>query len=186
MTTLKDLCAPKSAPPLDVEFFLNLTSSTGYSIRTMRLREGHYLVYKIPMADSPFIALPGSYKAKAVRNIVSIKGFIIKASAPWRPKVAKRYWKWDRDQEMDMPAYKTVTMPCLKEPEGKPGECLLYNSYNIARIEVGLDEPLVVIRECDMMATWDPKDDASVTLGDHTMSQQAYTHFPGIDGASAV
>lgn len=188
MSLLKSICVPvqKSAPPLDLEFFLKLESSTGFKIRNMLLREGHYLVWKIPMADNPFISLPDQYRAKAVRNIVSIKGFVVKASMPWRPKVAKRYWEWDKDQEMDMPKYKTVTQPCLKEPEVQAGECILYNSYNIARIEVGLEEPLVVIRECDIIAAWDPKDDHRVSLGDHTMDQQAYTHFPGIDGASSV
>jgi hypothetical protein len=185
-STLSSLYASKKAPPLELEYFLDLQTSRGDRVRDMQFREGHYLVYKIPMEDNPFIALPESFKVKAVRNIVSIRGFVILASSPWRPKKAKRYWEWDRDQEMDMPKYKTITVPMLKEPEAKPGECVLYNSYNIARIEVGLDEPLVVIRECDMVASWKPSYDKQVSLGEHTMSQQAYTHFPGIDGASAV
>jgi hypothetical protein len=170
-----------------LDFFLNLETSRGDLVRNIRLREGHYLVYKIPMADNPFIALPDQYKAKAVKNIVSIKGFVIVASEPWRRKTAKQYWVWDKDQEMEMPKYKTITSPTAVPSEVVAGKCVLYNSYNIAKIVVpALDDELVIIRECDMMAIWDPKEDKSVTLGNHTMSQNSFTHYPGIDGAGAV
>lgn len=173
--------------PLDLEHWLSMTSTTGYKLRDMRLREGHFLVYKIPMAESDHIALPGSFTAKAVQNIVSIKGFVVGASEPWRRKTAKQYWEWDKKQEMELPKYKTITADVATESEIKPGVCILYGSYNVAKVKLRETyTELVIVRECDIMAWWKPEYDDRVSLGDHTMSQSTFEQFPAIEGAGTV
>lgn len=177
-----------SAQPLDVDHFLGMRTSTGHIVRDLRFREGHFLLYKIPMPRvQGSIALPDQYTAKATRNIVSIKAFVIADSQPWCRKTAVKRWEWDPDQEMELPKYDTVTSQKAYPSELKAGMCCLFNSFNVAKIEVGdIYDELVVARECDIMAWWLPKHDDQIELGDHTMAQKAYEHFPSMEGQHAI
>lgn len=156
---------------LDLADFADLQTEFGVPVRNLRLKGGHYLVYKVPMADNPFFVLPDVYKSRAVKNIVAIKGFVLRSSEPFHPKKAKRYWEWDMKQDppVEMPKYKTVTLP-ETEASVQPGDCVLYNSYNIAKVAVeGHTEPLVIIRDVDLLATWRPEVDSRVALSDHAI-----------------
>ncbi len=177
-----------AAQPLDVDHFLGMRTSTGHIVRDMVFREGHFLVYKIPMARAQgAIALPDQYTAKATRNIVSIKGFVIAASLPWCRKTAKQYWEWDPEQEMELPKYRTVRAESEFPSDIKAGMCILYNSYNIAKVEVGeVYDELCVIRECDIFASWAVEHNDEIQLGEHTMDQKAYEHFPSMEGSHAI
>lgn len=158
--------------PLDLDFFLRLKTASGLPLNKLKMRGGHYLVFKCPMAENPYLQLPDSFKSRAIKNIVAIKGFVVIASQPWHPVVAKRYWEWDKTSGMEMPRYKTVTMDVAKDAEVKAGQCILYNSYNIGKVKVnGLIEELVIIREIDMMASWSPKVNDTIDLPD-----RSYTH----------
>jgi len=115
------------------------------------------------------ILLPDQYKKRAIKNVIAIKGFVLRATAPYGTIRAKQYWVWDEKAGQEMPRYKTKTLP-KANPEVKAGDCVLYNSYNIAHVFVqGLPDPLVIIREIDMFTVWDPKDDATIELGDHSI-----------------
>ncbi len=177
-----------AAQPLDVDHFLNMRSSTGHIIRDMVFREGHFLLYKIPLAKTQgAIALPDQYTAKATKNIVSIKAFIIAASQPWCRKTAVKRWEWDEDSEMEVPKYDTLMAQKPFPSDLKAGMCCLFNSFNVAKIEVGeIYDELVVARECDIMAWWLPEHDAEIQLGEHTMDQKAYEHFPSMEGSHAI
>lgn len=175
--------------PLEVDHFLNMRTSTGHIIRDMVFREGHYLLYKIPLSKTQgVIALPDQYTARATKNIVSIKGFIVAASQPWCRKTAKQRWEWDAVQEIELPKYDTITAQKKFPGEVEAGMCVLYASMNVAKIEVGeIYDELCVIRECDIMAWWKPEHDDEVQLGDHTMAQRVYEHFPSMeDGDHAI
>jgi len=161
---------------LDLDLFLSMTTTTGFPVRNIRMQGGHFLVYKIPMGDSPNLLLPDMYKKKAIKNIVSIKGFVIRATEPFCPKKAKQYWVWDKDQEMEVPKYRTISLP-RRESEVEAGVCILYSSYNVGKVTVqDMYEPLVIIREVDILASWAPEEDSKITLGDHTMDQKAYEY----------
>jgi len=159
--------------PLELSFFLDLETDGGVKVRDYRLQNGHFLVYKIPMGDFTKgvvpIKLPDQFKKRAVKNVVAIKGFVLRSSEPYCPVRAKTYWVWDEKAGQEMPRHKLKTLP-RTDAEVQPGDCILYNSYNIAQIKAqGLLEPLVIIREIDMLATWSPGDDDSVDLADHAL-----------------
>jgi hypothetical protein len=159
--------------PLDLSFFMDLEADGGVKVRDYRLQNGHYLVFKIPMADLTSgvvpLVLPDIYKKRAVKNVVAIKGFVLRSSEPYCPVRAKTYWEWDEKAGQQMPKHKLKTFP-QTEAEVRPGDCVLYSSYNIAHIAVnGLLDPLVIIREIDMLTVWDPKDDDSIQLSDHAL-----------------
>ncbi len=143
-----------AAQPLDVDHFLNMRTTTGHMVRDLVFREGHFLVYKIPMAkEAGAIALPDQYTARATKNIVSIKGFVIIATESWCRKTAKKRWEWDPEQEMELPKYDVITAQDSYPSDIKAGMCILYNSYNIAKVEVDeVYDELCVIRECDIFA----------------------------------
>lgn len=156
---------------MKLDHFLDLETDTNIKIRDIKMRGGHFLVYKIPMPENDFIALPDVYKARAIRNVVAIKGLVLRHSAPFRPKRAKQYWEWDTsgDYPREVPKYKVVDLPETESPV-KAGDVILYNSYNIAKVEVsGLLEPLVIIREVDILASWELEYDDRVQLGDHAL-----------------
>ena len=156
-----------------VEWFWDLETSKGQYVRDLRLLGGTHLVWKIPVRDG-VIKTPDSYKARSVGNLCAIKGFVIKVSEPWRPKQAvKTGYKWSPDHEMDLPQYKIKTMPEQVSPL-TPGDCILYNSYNLGKLEVaGLPEGLVFVRDIDIEAYWAPSYDRHVELGDHAMTARA-------------
>jgi hypothetical protein len=160
--------------PLNLEAFLNLEDNDGIPLRNYRLQGGHFLIYKIPMKDTTDgvvpIKLPDQYRKRAIKNVVAIKGFVIRSSEPYQPVRAKTTWAWNEKAGQQMPVHKPVWYP-RTEAEVKPGQCVLYNSYNIAHVNVpGLVEPLVVIREVDMLAVWNPQYDESVSLSDHALN----------------
>jgi len=153
-----------------------METDAGVRVRNLRLQNGNFLVYKIPMDDFTKgvvpLALPDQYKKRAIKNVVAIKGFVLRSSEPYNVVRAKQYWVWDEKAGQQMPRYKLKTLPKVKA-EVKPGDCVLYNSYNVAHIKVsGLVEPLVVIREIDMLAVWSPKDNDAVELSDHAINSK--------------
>lgn len=159
--------------PLNLSTFLDLETEDGGKLRDFRLQNGHFIIYKIPMDDftkgAVPILLPDQYKKRAIKNVIAIKGFVIRASEPYGTVRAKQYWVWDEKAGQEMPRYKIKTLP-RAEPEVKAGDCVLYNSYNIAHLSVkGLLDPLVIIREIDMLTVWDPADNDAIELGDHAI-----------------
>ena len=57
--------------------FLNLETEKGWKVRDLHLRNGHHLVYKIPVQDRQLVCLPPSVKRKSISNIVLIRGYPI-------------------------------------------------------------------------------------------------------------
>jgi hypothetical protein len=156
----------------DINDFLDLETEHGVPVRNYRPLGGHYIVYKVPMKEGSIIALPEAFKARAVKNIVAIKGLVLCATERFRPKKAIRYWEWDMKQDppTEMPKYKVVDLPEVGATVN-PGDHILYNSFNVAHVNViGLSEPLVVIRDCDLLAAWDADYDDQVELSDHALT----------------
>jgi hypothetical protein len=160
--------------PLSLDFFLDLETDGGVKVRNYRLLGGHYLVHKIEMNDTTDgvvpIVLPDQFKNRAIKNVVAIKGFVLRSSAPYQQVRAKKSFAWNEAAGQEMPVYTPHFLP-VTEAEVTPGQCLLYNSYNVAFVSAqGLLEPLVVIREVDILAVWDPEDNDAVSLSDHALN----------------
>lgn len=162
--------------PLHLDSFLDLETDAGVPVRDFRLQNGHLLIYKIPMDEFTAgvvpLKLPDKYRTRAIRNVVAIKGFVVRSSEPYCPQRAKTSWVWDKKAGQSMPKHTLITFPRV-EAEVQAGDCVMYNSYNIAHIRVtGLVEPLVIIREIDMFAVWDPKYNKEVELSDHALNSR--------------
>ena len=159
--------------PLDLDFFLDLETEAGWKVRDFLPLNGHHLVYKIPLsetvADSPII-LPKAVQKKAVKNLTMIRGFVIRASAPWGRKRPVKRVVWDNETgswsvKWDL----RESSQCF--PSDLPsGACVLYNSYNVGQVKVrGLEDPLVVVREIDVDAVFQPEEIERVCLGSRAM-----------------
>lgn len=175
-----------AALPLDLEGFLNLETEFGYPVRDLELRNGMYLVWKVPMSEQSKgrqgkpIFLAAQYRRRAVGNLVAIIGYVIRVSAPWLGSRSKKHWVNlpEHVAERDglpgtmRPRYKTKTCGEF-QPQLKPGRAILYNSYNVGQIFVpALNENLVVVREIDVMAHFAAESIASYELGEFALSRE--------------
>lgn len=176
-------CTHEEVVPLDLDFFLSLETESGIPVRDIRLQGGHHLSYKImdPEASAGLhgmpIIMPKQYRRRSVGNLAAIRAFMIATSCPFRRKHARRELYWDfEDTYSDergnpIPKQKArwkVREGAMKAPRVRPGECIIYNSYNLAKIAcIGLAEPLVIIRDLDIDVIF-PKD-LSVGLGEHAL-----------------
>ncbi len=176
--------------PLELDEFLYRQTDYGCMVKDLELQNGHYLVWKIPMAEQSKgehgapIDLPDNYRRRQVGNLVAIMGFVIASSAPFRTKHAKKYWKVvseaeaSRDQlpGLERPRYK-VRSGIMAEPQVQPGSAIVYNSYNLGFIEiVGLQEPLTLIREIDVLARFSVDRVPAYELGDFALTRNYNPH----------
>lgn len=141
---------------LRAEDFLELRTNTGVPVKNIEMMNGHYLIYKIPV-EGRILDLPDEFKSKSIKNVLMVRGLVIKSSSPFRRKRAKPYFVWDNEKKDWVVKYKTLegseSFPSAV-PEGK---CVLYNSYNVGRIKVNcVNEPLVVVRDIDIDAWFEP------------------------------
>lgn len=159
--------------PLSVEFFRGLTLRNGSKVGSVRMLNGHLLVWKIPMPEcigKCGLKMPDQYRARAVGNLCAIKGFVVASSAPWTRKKVKTTWAFDQKAGQEMPTHK-VSDAARAPSEIAAGDCIVFNSYNVAHVEVEeLDTYLVVVREIDVEMSWSPDYDSLVELGDWAMT----------------
>jgi len=156
---------------LSLDHFLELETDYGWKIKDADLMGGHHIVYKIPMDDHSVIALPESFKRKATANICLIRGLIIKTSRPFRRVRATKTFQWSNKDEQMVVKWVTVEGTKHVPTDIRAGSGILYSSYNVGRIPVkGLSEPLVVVRDVDIMAAFDMADAKSVVLPDKALN----------------
>jgi hypothetical protein len=148
----------------------------GVPVKKIRLLNGHNLVYKIPRADTTgSLKLPDTYVRKSVRNLIAIKGLVIKVTEPYRPKVSKIIYVYNSAYNEQLP--RSIVKDCKKPIEAvlTPGEFIVYNSYNVGMVAVeGLPEPLVIVRDIDLFVAYQAAVDGTVELGD-AIYQTQYT-----------
>jgi hypothetical protein len=138
---------------LDLDKFLDMETEYGWKLRDVELFYGHHLVYKIPTQETGKVILPDIYKKKSVKNIVMIRGFVIRTSNPFNRKIARKDYIWDR--KAGQLALKWVVREANNPipSDVRPGDGILYMSYNVGKVKVvGMSEPLVMVREIDVVA----------------------------------
>jgi hypothetical protein len=145
--------------------------SNGAKVRSIKLLNGHALVWKIPMPEKVGpLHMPDQYRKRAVGNLCSIKGLILKVSEPWTRKKVKTTWAFDIKAGQDMPTHK-VSDDVHGPSSIRAGDCMLFNSYNMGHIVVKeMDDYLVLVREIDMEAVWTPDYDDQVELSTWAMT----------------
>ena len=140
----------------------------GVPVKQVRLLNGNNLVYKIPSADTlGMFKLPDTYVRKSVRNLIAIKGLVVKVTEPYVPKVAKIVYVFNAAYNEPIP--RSIVKDCKRPIDAvlTPGEFIVYNSYNVGTVSVvGLPEPLVIVRDIDLFVAYPPEVDSTVELGD--------------------
>ena len=187
--------------PLEVDYFLKLETELNCTVEDLQMKSNHYLVWKIPMeamSEGAFgrqIYLPDIHRRRKIGNLVTILGFVIRKTAPYYPKFAKRDVERE-NQEMRIAAAEAevaekrgekpqqyTPRPHFKVKVGEvrvpgniePGDAVVYNSYNIGQIQVsGLREPLCIVRGIDIEAVFPPANAARVELGDFAMTRAVH------------
>lgn len=169
-----------SGIPLSLEYFLDLETVHG-KVRNFRLLNNHFLVYKIPMGstssgrEGAAILLPNSFTRKATKNLVVIKAFVLRSTAPFIVKSSRRVWKRDVQTGEEKLTYKVTSGTARIPTDVLPGDCIIYNGYNVGKVECrDLPEPLTIVRGIDIDAVYPPGLDDTVEVGDHAMGQKAY------------
>jgi hypothetical protein len=176
--------------PLELDEFLYRQTDYGCMVKDLELQNGHYLVWKIPMAaqskgeEGKPIDLPDNFRRRQIGNLVAILGFVVASPSPFRAKHAKRYWKVVSEEEaaldqlpgLERPRYK-VRNGIMASPQVQPGEAIVYNSYNLGFIEAyGLHEPLAIIREVDVLARFPASRVEDYELGDFALTRSYNPH----------
>jgi len=163
-----------------------LQTEYGRPVSAFRMTNGNNLVMKVEieaMTDGTHgesIALAGTTMRKSVGNLHAVRGLVLRNSAPFVVKSArkKHRWKWgwagkmhvrEKREHYWVPYRIAVTEPALHENEG-----IVYTSYNVGKIAVeGLRDPLVIVREMDVVAAFDREYMADVDLTDLAMRESA-------------
>jgi hypothetical protein len=156
------------------EEILHLEVRPGVKVKDIRMMNGHNLVCKTQMADMTpgRIVLPNKYRKKSICNLVAVKGLLVTVSEPYRPKIVKTTMKYSEAFGHEIPQHKTVDLDKILPSVMVAGECILYNSFNMGRVEVpGLDDGLIMVRDCDVLAAWDADLDDTIELSDFAMSR---------------
>lgn len=156
--------------------FLSRETSLGVPLSRLRMQSGHFLVCKVPEdrwtagRDGASIALPEVHRTKSVRNLVSIRGVVVRASEPWTPTQAR--YVQARDARGQPVKRSVVEHLPVAHSTIKPGDFIVYESYNCGQIAVdGAPNTLVIVREIDILCTFPSSD--NVTLADRAMSLPA-------------
>ncbi len=163
----------ETLPPLELDYFLDLNTDLGWKIRDFEPINGHHLVYKIPIPErtSGNIILPPGVRKKAVRNVTMIRGFVLRASAPWRRKRSIKRIVWDQEGDCWKVDWKILEGAKALDSDISAGSGVLYTSYNMGKVFTpALPEPLVVIREIDIDAAFAPGEISRVNLGQKAMT----------------
>jgi hypothetical protein len=149
-------------------------------VRDLKLLNNNYLVQKIrinsihTIANGINLLLPDIFTKKSVGNLVQIRALVIKASMPFVSKhVGKRYLGLDAKSCSYQYMY-PIRNGTVQQPVVNEGDCIIYNGYNVGKVEVeGLDDPLVIVRGIDIEATFPSDCTDRVTLGDLAMARAA-------------
>jgi hypothetical protein len=160
--------------PLTLEYFHTLTADQGWKVGDYLPINGHHLVYKIPVDQETGkgIVLPEQYRRKATKNVVMIRGFVLRASAPWNRKHSKKRMIWDNQTESWKADWDVWDAAEPRPSDFEDGVGILYNSYNVGKVKVrGLPEPLVVVRDIDVEAIFPIETAGRVGLGAKCMDQ---------------
>jgi hypothetical protein len=161
-------------PPLNLDYFYGLDTELGWKVGDFQPINGHHLVYKIPLGETfagSRIILPPEVQRKATRNVTMIRGFVLKTSGPWHRKRPLKRIVWDNEGDCWKVDWTILEAKDPLETDIPLGCCALYTSYNMGRIKVrGLGDPLVVVREIDIDAIFDPKEIERVALGAKAMT----------------
>lgn len=168
--------------PLDLDYWLDLQTEFGAPVRDLCLRNGHHLAVKLMTPEmssgnhGSSIILPTDMRRKSVGNLAIIRALILRVSEPYRTKHARKEWYWDQKDPIVTPdgpipqhkfRWKTRTGRKDVISVVQPGDCILYNSYNAAKVGVEGHDPLVIIRDIDITARYDAG--VRVELGDHAL-----------------
>jgi hypothetical protein len=155
--------------PPSHEDILSLETSFG-KVDGFQMRSNHYLVWKLDTSEHSegrnghSIVLPQRFRRRARRNIVSLFGYVVKASSPFRTAVLKRKFT---DLE-GKPRHVFSTGP-ISGPFVEERDCILYNSYNVGAIAVE-GGTLVIVRGVDIEASFPITSLDAISIGDHALS----------------
>lgn len=142
-----------------LEEFLSLEMENGWKVRDCFPIQGHHLVYKVPVEKIGIIHLSEGLAKKSIRNIMMIRGLVIKASPPFRRVYSKKSVIWDNEKSDWAVKWPKQYGRGEYPSDVKDGDAIMYMSYNVSKIRVhGLREPLVVIRDLDVVSTFDIED----------------------------
>jgi hypothetical protein len=145
--------------------YLDLETEKGWRIRDLELLNGHHLVYKLPIEDKDQVLLPDEFKKKSIKNVTMIRGLVLRVSAPFARKRTKKYWVWDSKKEDMVHKWRLHEGIKLFPPDIQEGHGILYASYNVGKIKAnGITEPLVIIRDIDVLATFPISESKRVDL----------------------
>lgn len=174
-----------TAVPLDLQEFLSRDTEYGCKVKDLQPKNGTYLIWKIPMSEESSgkqgakIYLAPQFRRRQVRNLVSILGFVVSVSEPFRMLHSRKKWVSLPEAEAAKdglpgtirPRY-TVRHGVVTNPQVKAGDCVVYSSYNLGRVNViGLDEPLVVVREIDVLARFPVEKIEDYELADFALTR---------------
>ncbi len=159
------------------EMCVNLIQGDGTlrKVSQVRPQSSHHLVFKLPMdalsrgSGGTKIALPDSYTRRAVANAYAIFGWVIAASEPYNYLVKENVSVLTAQGRQEQT--RIVSEACV-ESEVRAGDGIMYTSYNRGKVRtVPGHEQLVLVREVDVLATFDMQDFASLELGDIALTR---------------
>lgn len=139
---------------------------------------GHHLVLKIEQEsrssaegdDRAPIVLTGRTRRASIGNLSTILGLVLRSSRPYVSKHAhKRLVKeYDPAEGMTRPKVKwDIRNGSRVDSDVREGDVIVYNSYNVGQVAVaGLIQPLVIVRELDVMAVLPREELSQVELVD--------------------
>ena len=187
--------------PLEVDYFLDLETDFGCQVRDLRMKNNHYLLWKIPMeamsdgSHGDQIHLPDIHRRRKIGNLVTILGFVILKTGTYFPKFTKHdierenqemqiaVWEAEVAEKRGEKAQQYTPRPHFKVKMGnnrvpgdiEPGDAVVYNSYNIGQIEAcGLREPLCIVRGIDVESVFPAEGASQVELGDFAMTRACH------------
>jgi len=152
------------------EELLESETEHGWKVKDFSPIQGHHLVMKIPDKER-IVALPEKYLTRTIRNIVYIRGLVLRSTGPFTRKYSRKLWKWNPKKE-DFEVKWRVTEAKIPSPsEISPGDGIVYNSYNVGKVRVkGVREPLVIVRELDIWAKFPYKDVYRIDLTEQAIN----------------
>lgn len=155
---------------------LERTTSLGCKLKDIRLQNGHCLVLKVRSATTSKggIELPDTFTKKSVGNLKALKGVILSASQPYRRHSKYRkvefshaygesIWRSHPRKCGGMSVFASAECP----PAVTDGDAVVYNSYNVGKIQVdGCEEDVCIVRECDILCRFPAEKIDDVNLSD--------------------
>lgn len=161
----------------ELERILDSETDLGCIVRKIQLRNGHYLIKKESIPEKvSLLSMPEIVLRKSVTNLVVIKGRIIIASAPYQPWVQQSVYEWNEAVGQQLRREKPIRCAEVVDPPLRSGDGVMYQSYNVGKVRVeGLDEELVIVRDIDILCSFDWKHQRKVQVSDFALTRGKVT-----------